>query len=210
MSFRFIKVQAFVVASTLSIAILLFAARQHESASGPEFRRVVDLTAAPSAPTMSGQTTLVAPAKLGGAWTLDSLPAGRLVGPLAIIRAQHKNFANSESLITMDDVATYESLHGAIPQGAIVLLSSASVSPTFNSDALHFLVEARNIIGIGGAGTQFVSSDENPYMAKKGIYELQNVANLSLVPESGVVAIAAPQKINGAGEGPVRLMGLVR
>ena len=206
MSLRFLKVQTFVVASTLSIAMLLFAARQHESVSGPQFRRVVDLTEA----TPSQQTKLVAPSQFGGAWTLDSLPPVRLVGPLAVIRAQHKNFADSESLVTMDDVATYERLHGPVPQGAIVLLKSANPSPTLNSDALHFLVEARNIVAVGGAADTFVSAEENPYLAKNGIYELQDVANLSLVSESGVVAIAAPQKINAANEGPVRLIGLVK
>jgi kynurenine formamidase len=206
MSLRFLKVQTFVVASTLSIAMLLFAARQHESLSGPQFRRVVDLTEA----TPSQQTKLVAPSQFGGAWTLDSLPPARLVGPLAVIRAQHKNFANSESLVTMDDVATYERLHGAVPQGAIVLLKSVNFYPTLNSDALHFLVEARNIVAIGGAADAFVSPEDNPYLARNGIYELQDVANLSLVPDSGVVAIAAPQKIGAASEGPVRLIGLLK
>ena len=213
MNFRLLKIQAFVVAATLSIALLLFAAQNHKIHTGPEFRAVVDLTASTSlrVDLNSRNTILVAPAKIGGVWTVDTLPTTRLVAPLAVIEAQHKNFPDSESLVTMNDVADYERDHGAVPQGALVLLTSKKEqTPRFSDDALHFLVEARNIVGIGNSGTDVAPSTQDRYLATKGIYELENVANLSLVPASGVIAIAAPEKINGANEGPVRLMALVR
>ena len=211
MSHRIIKVQAFVVASTLSIAMLLFAAQRHESVATPQFRTVVDLTL-PVNPDLQQNTLLFAPAKLGGAWTLDTLPPTRLTGPLVVIEAGRKNFAQSESLVTMDDVANYERLNGPVPQGAIVLVRSVDQSrmPTLDHDALHFLVEARNIVGIGGGGIQAVPEAENPYLAKQGIYELANLTNTSLLPRSGSIAIAAPEKIPGAAEGPVRLMALLK
>ena len=214
MNFRFLKVQFFVVASTLSIAMLLFATQRREAAQ-PQFRSIIDLTATTSSTVNSASsqpTLLVAPAKVGGVWTVDSLPALRLVAPLAIIRAEHKNFPDSESLVTMDDVASYERTHGAVSQGAIVLVTSTREDrmPIIHPDALHFLVEARNVVGIGNAGTQVVASDQNSYLAAKGIYQLENVANLSLLPRSGVIAVAAPQKIPGAAESPVRLMALVQ
>jgi kynurenine formamidase len=214
MNFRLLKIQASVVAAAFCITMLLFAAQKHNIGTGPQFRAVVDLTASTSMKldlSASRNTILVAPARMGGVWTVDTLPATRLVAPLAVIEAQHKNFPDSESLVTMNDVADYERDHGAVPQGAIVLLTSKKQSmPQFSQDALHFLVEARNIVGIGNAGTTVASIGESSYLANKGIYELENVANLSLVPPSGVIAIAAPEKINGAGEGPVRLMALVR
>jgi kynurenine formamidase len=213
MSCRFLKVQLFVVASTLSIAMLLFAAQRHDAQQTPQFSSVIDLSG-PAGPgsNPSQETLLIAPAGVGGVWTVDSLPALRLVAPLAIIQADHKNFPDSESLVTMDDVATYERLHGPVAQGAIVLLASphAGTAPELDADALHFLVEARNIVGIGSSGAQLVPSEQNAYLAKKGIYQLENVENLSLVPHSGAIAMAAPQKIPGAPESPVRLMALVR
>lgn len=213
MNFRLLKIQAFVVAAALSIALLLFAAQNHKVGTGPQFRDVVDLTASTELKVdlNSRNTILVAPAKIGGVWTVDTLPATRLVAPLAVIEAQHKNFPDSESLVTMNDVADYERDHGAVPQGALVLLTSKKEqTPRFSEDALHFLVEARNIVGIGNSGTEVAPSTQDRYLANKGIYELENVANLSLIPASGVIAIAAPEKIAGANEGPVRLMALVR
>lgn len=211
MNFRFLKVQLFVVGTTLSIAMILFAAQKRETAQ-PQFRSIIDLTSSASGIDLSAQgTTLVAPAKVGGAWTVDSLPTLRLVAPLAIIKAEHKNFPDSESLVTMDDVASYEREHGAVAQGAIVLVTGKTgTTPILSNDALRFLVEARNAVGIGNAGNEIVSSQENPYLATKGIYQLENVANLDLLPRSGAIAVAAPQKIPGAAESPVRLMALVR
>ena len=211
MNFRFLKVQLFVVGTTLSIAMILFAAQKRETAQ-PQFRSIIDLTSSASGIDLSAQgTTLVAPAKVGGAWTVDSLPTLRLVAPLAIIKAEHKNFPDSESLVTMDDVASYEREHGAVAQGAIVLVTGKTgTTPILSNDALRFLVEARNAVGIGNAGNEIVSSQENSYLATKGIYQLENVANLDLLPRSGAIAVAAPQKIPGAAESPVRLMALVR
>ena len=214
MSCRFLRVQAFVVGAVLSIAMLLFAATRHDSGAAPQYRTVIDLTSPITADSQNSaaQTTLVSPAELGGAWNLETLPSTRLIAPLVVIEAEHKNFPDSESLITMDDVATYERLHEAVPQGAMILLASvkSGTNPVLNRDALHFLAEARNVVAIGGAGTQLVSPYENSYLARKGIYELENISNLAVVPRSNVVGVAAPERIAGANEGPVRLMALVK
>ena len=115
MNLRLLKIQGLVVAATLSIAILLFAAQKHNLGTGPQFRAVVDLTAASTLKvdlSSAGNTILVAPAKTGGVWTVDTLPPARLVAPLAVIEAQHKNFPDSESLVTMNDVADFDRRYG--------------------------------------------------------------------------------------------------
>src|SRR3954468_1217632 len=105
MTWKFLKVQAVVVGATLSIAMLLFAAQRHDLGAGPQYRAVIDLTASSvlrvdlSSPR---NTILVSPAKLGGTWTLDTLPPARLIAPLAVIEARQKSLPNSESQVTMD------------------------------------------------------------------------------------------------------------
>jgi kynurenine formamidase len=211
MSGRFLKVQLFVVGTTLSIAMLLFAAQRREAVQAPQFRSVIDLTQ-PQLANPLQNTVLVAPSSAGGAWTVDSLPPARLVGPLALIRAQHKNFPSSESLVTMDDVAAYESTYGAIPQGAVVLVDSqrADTAPIVCGDALRFLVEARNIVALGNAGTEVVGPSDDAYVARNGIYQLRNVTNLSILPRSGPIAMVAPQKLPDESEAPVRFMALLK
>jgi hypothetical protein len=213
MSGNFLRVQAFVTAATLSIAMLLFAAQRHDLKGAQQFRAVVDLSASTALKVdlaSSKTTIMVSPAQRGGAWTVDQLPALRLVAPLAVIEAQKKNFAGSEKLVTMDDVALWERTHGPVPQGALVLLTSkATSSPVFSSDALHFLAEARNIVGIASSGAEIVGGAEDRYLATKGIYELDNVAHADEVPAAGAIAMAAPAKIEGATAAPARLMALV-
>ncbi|MBV9146842.1 MAG: cyclase family protein [Acidobacteria bacterium] len=211
MSSRFLKVQMSVVGATLSIAMLLFAAQRHDSAPTPQFRAVIDLSTTTN-PRDSGQTLFVAPAHWGGVWTMDSMPPVRLVAPLAVIRAERKHFPDSESLITMDDVASYEREHGPVPQGAVVLVNSitSGITPRFDGDALRFLVEARNVVGIGNGGSELVDPQLGSYLASKGIYELQDVHDLDLLPRSGAITIVAPQHMSGASEGPARIMALLR
>jgi kynurenine formamidase len=212
MSCRFLRVQFVVVAAVLSIAMLLFAAHRHDSEANPQFRTVIDLDGAAAPQQTPPETTFVSPAKMGGAWNVASLPPSRLIAPVAVIEADRKNFPDSESLVTMDDVATFERVHGPVPQGAVILLSSrnASAIPVIDHDALHFLVEARNVVGLGNAGTHLTAVNEDSYLAKKGIYELENVGNLTILPRSGAIAVAAPEKIAGATEATARLMALVK
>ena|SRR5690348_14459778 len=212
MSCRFLRVQFVVVAAVLSIAMLLFAAHRHESESSPQFRAVIDLDGADALTQTATETTFVSPAKMGGAWNVASLPPSRLIAPVAVIEAEHKNFPASESLVTMDDVASFERLHGPVPQGAVILLASSNAGtiPVIDHDALHFLAEARNVVGLGNAGSRMTAVDEDSYLAKKGIYELENVGNLGILPRSGAIAIAAPEKTAGAKEAPARLMALLK
>jgi kynurenine formamidase len=131
---------------------------------------------------------------------------------LVVLEAQHKRFPDSEFLVTMDDVASYERMNGAVPRGAIVLLASAKqdATPLLNDDALRFLGEARNIVGIGTAAHQTVAPGDNSYLAAKGIYQLLNVTNIAILPRSGAIAIAAPEKVSGATEERSRVLALAR
>src|SRR6476660_1312236 len=122
MSCRFLRVQLVVVIAVLSIAMLLFAAHRLDSGANPQFRTIVDLDEGAALAEASPETRFVSPAKMGGAWDVASLPPSRLIAPAAVIEAERKNFPDSESLVTMDDVATFERIHGAVPQGAVILL----------------------------------------------------------------------------------------
>ena len=43
-----------------------------------------------------------------------------------------------------------------------------------------------------------------------GLYHLENLADLTELPESGAFVIAAPIKLEGGSGGPVRIFALVR
>ena len=87
--------------------------------------------------------------------------------------------------------------------------------PGFSFEAARFLVEARSVFGLGidTMGVDYGASRNYPvrrYTAAHGVYQLENVANLDIVPRSGAIVIASPQKVEGSTEAPVRITALLR
>lgn len=180
-------------------------------------------------------THMDAPAHFAsGAWTVDQIPPQRLVGPLVLLDVTAQSKANADYQITVEDVARWERAHGRISPGSIVLARTgwaaransmkdyrnpdekgAKHFPGFLPETAKFLVEARNIYGLGidTMSVDYGASDTYPvhqYTAKHNVYHLENVADLSAVPESGAILVAAPAKLASGSGGPVRILALVR
>jgi kynurenine formamidase len=180
-------------------------------------------------------TRMDAPARLvSGLWTVDQIPAGRLIAPLVVIDASNSAKLNPDYEISVADIARWEQANGQIPLGAVVVArtgwgprwSSAKSYrntdskgvmhfPGYSEDAAHFLAEGRNALGLGidtanldrGSSKSF-SVDQ--YTLSRGLYVLTNVANLDRMPANGAVAMVAPMKVAGGSAAPVRILALVR
>jgi kynurenine formamidase len=141
----------------------------------------------------------------------------------------------SLSQISLDDIAAWESLHGMIPQGAVVAIRRASsgaawpssdLSTNFSAstssllpitrDAAMFLIEARNTIGFAVETPVTLSSDRKSdrnlaqQLALHGNYVVQGAAHFSSLPAAGSLVIVAPTKDKKAGDAPVRVLAMVR
>ena len=87
--------------------------------------------------------------------------------------------------------------------------------PSYSIDAARFLVEARQVVGLG-IDTQSVDrgdSVDHPvdrYCAEHSVYSLENVANLMQTPQTGAIAVVTPQKIKNASGAPARILALVQ
>jgi kynurenine formamidase len=85
--------------------------------------------------------------------------------------------------------------------------------PGFSEDAARFLIDERDIRGIGadtlsvdpGAGRGFPA---HGVVNGNGKYHLENVANVHLLPEAGAYLIVAPIKIAGGSGGQVRIFAV--
>lgn len=180
-------------------------------------------------------THMDAPAHFAAdAWTVDQIPPSHLIGPLVLLDVTAQSKANADYQVTVDDVARWERAHGQIPAGAIVLARTGWAAragsmkdyrnpdakgvkhfPGFLPETVKFLVEARHIVGLGidTMSVDYGASDTYPvhsYTAKHNVYHLENVADLSAVPEAGALLIAAPAKLEGGSGGPVRILALVK
>jgi kynurenine formamidase len=180
-------------------------------------------------------THIDAPAHFArGGWTVDRIPAERLVAPVVVIDVRAKVQRDPDYRVSMEDVAEWENTNGQIAQATVVMAYTGWDSrwdseakyrnadakgvmhfPGYSMDAAKFLVEARGVVGLGidtlsidyGQSTNF---EVHRNTLAHGLYHLENVANLELVPPTGAIAVVAPMKLEGGSGGPVRLMALVR
>ncbi len=180
-------------------------------------------------------THLDAPAHFAaGRWTVDQIPPQRLVGPLVVLDVSGKAAYNPDYLVSVEDVALWERVKGQIQPGSIVIARTGWATrwndaksyrnadakgvmhfPAYALDTIRLLAEARKVSGIGidtlsvdpGASKDF---PVHHFGATQGMYNLENVANLSQAPETGAIAVVAPIKLEGGSGGPVRIFALVR
>src|SRR5712664_3316468 len=178
-------------------------------------------------------THLDAPAHFPpGKATVDQIPAKQLMGPAVVLDVRAEGAKDADFQLLRAGVEEWEKRHGRIPEGAIVLLRTGWASrwpdaqryrnqdtqgkmhfPGFSSGAAKLLIE-RKVSGLGcdtmsidyGASGDFAV---HHLALGAGLYHLENLADLSAMPESGAFLIAAPIKLEGGSGGPVRVFALL-
>ncbi len=169
-----------------------------------------------------------------GLWTVDQIPAERLIAPLVVLDVSGNVKQNSDYQISVEDIARWEHSNDQIQPGAVVMARTGwdlrwdsakdyrnadakgvMHFPGYSEEAARFLVEARGVIGLGidtlsidyGPSTEF---RVHQYTLLHSLYHLENVAGLDRVPAKGAIVVAAPMKLEGGSGGPVRILALVR
>lgn len=180
-------------------------------------------------------THLDAPAHFArGMWTVDQIPPERLVRPLVVLNVRGKASGHPDYEVSVQDIADWETQNGEIPSGAVVMaytgwedrwnlpkaFRNAGADgvphfPGFSLEAATFLVKTRNTVGLGidtmsmdpGASKTY---PVHQFTAKASVYQLENVANLGLLPPAGATIVVAPIKLENGSGGPARLLALVK
>jgi kynurenine formamidase len=220
------KVQTFVIGCALALTLFLFAKKRHSDNIPSGFRTVVDLTQAVDLVDpnrvqygVAGEqqgTYIEAPAQYSPKlWTVDRIPAGRLIAPLVVLDVRDSVKNDPHHRISVEDIAQWEHAHGQIPMDSIAIARTGMSTsggddefPGYSDDAAKFLVEARNVLGLGADTRSKGSSDQ--YTLSHSVYHLENVANLDKVPGNGAIVVVSPMKLEGRSEGPARVLALVR
>jgi kynurenine formamidase len=215
------QIRSFIIAYSLLLAILLFADRRPNPAlQQNRYSHIVDLTAASSSgaehPSSSPRTQIIAPdAMIPGTWTAGQIPPERLIAPLVVMDL---NVA-APAQISLDDVATWETAHGAIPPGAVVAIRNKNATATSSNaplpitdDAAQFLMEARYALGFAVESAADMKTDRAlaRQLALHGDFVVQKTAPLSMIPFTGSLIVVAPDKDKRAGTAPVRVLAMVR
>jgi kynurenine formamidase len=167
-----------------------------------------------------------------GKATVDQIPAKQLFGAAVVLDARAESAKDADYQLPAAKVKEWETKHGEIPAGAIVLLRTGWAArwpdakkyrnqdaqgkmhfPGFSVEAVKLLIE-RKASGIGcdtmsadyGASEDFAV---HHLALGAGMYHLENLADLSEVPEAGAYLAVAPIKLEGGSGGPVRVFALM-
>lgn len=167
-----------------------------------------------------------------GKATVDKIPAKQLFGPAIVVDVRADAARDADYLLPAPRLQDWEKRHGRIPEGSIVLLQTGWSArwpdagryrnqdsqgrmhfPGFSVDAVKLLIE-RKVSGLGcdtlsadyGASADFAV---HHLALGAGLYQLENLSDLSDVPEAGAFLVVAPIKLEGGSGGPVRVFVLI-
>jgi kynurenine formamidase len=166
--------------------------------------------------------------------TVDNYPPELLVSPAVVIDISAKAAEDPDAMLDVADIEAWESANGELPSGAVVFMYSGWDArwpdvdsfrnadsdgvmhfPGFSPEAATFLVEERDIHGIGvdtlsldnGPSTTF---DVHITVLGAGKYGIEGVANLaSILDMPGAMVVAGVPRWEEGSGGPCRLLAIV-
>lgn len=173
-----------------------------------------------------------------GKWTTDQIPLDRLIGPAVVVDVSAAvTRTGADYLVAARDFTHWEAAHGAIPQGAIVLVRTGwgarwpdrarylgttktgqeAVAelhfPGIAPEAARWLVGRKvRAVGIDTPSLDYGQSQTfgtHVLLLGENIPGLENLANLERLPAAGAFVIALPMKIGGGSGGPLRIVAWV-
>lgn len=182
-----------------------------------------------------GGTHLDAPIHFAeGKHASDQIPLSQLIGPAVVIDVTGQADANADYRVSAADLTAWESTHGTIPAGVIVLIrtgwgrrwpdrarylgtaktGAAAVPelhfPGIHPDAAPLLVERRvAAVGIDTPSLDYGQSatyDVHQRLFAANIPGFENVAQLERLPATGALVVALPMKIAAGSGGPLRIV----
>jgi len=168
--------------------------------------------------------------------TTDALPLRQLIAPGVVIDVRAAAAANADYLLTPADIAAFESRHGRIPAGAIVLLrtgwgtrwpdrkryfgddtpndASHLHFPSYGKEAADLLVRERHVGALGVDTASIDNGASHDFQVHRlamaqNVPGFENLAHLEELPETGAWIVALPMKIAGGSGGPLRIVALL-
>ena len=171
-----------------------------------------------------------------GLRTVDQISVKEMILPLVVIDVHEKTAKNPDYTITMEDIKNWEKRHGPVPEGAFVAMrtdwyrrwpnmeamqnkdaNGIAHYPGWSLDVLKYLYENRKITASGHETTDTdpgiaTSKDDyslETYILKQNHYQIELLANLDEVPETGaLVVVAFPKPKDGSGF-PARVFAIL-
>ncbi len=174
-----------------------------------------------------GGTHLTAPASFyPDGRTVDQYPVAELVKPAVVIDVREQCRPNRDYALTADDLMAWESRHGMVPSGCIVLLLTGWAEhwnnpgeylgadangglhfPGFGPDAAALLVNGRGAAGLGTDTAGVEPGADSSFAVSKLVLSqprivLENLANLHRLPPTGAALVIGLLRLSGGSGSP--------
>ena len=168
----------------------------------------------------------------GGA-TVDQLPVSSFLCSACVVDARDQVAADPDYRVTVADLEGFIEVHGPMPRGCIVFFRTGWASrwpsqprylnedsqgvkhfPGISLEAARFLLAEVHPVGVG-IDTLSIEYGRTEHLAVHrlllgaGLYILENVANLELLPATGAAVIALPLQLLGGSGSPARVLAWV-
>jgi kynurenine formamidase len=167
-----------------------------------------------------------------GKASVDQIAVKQFFGPAVVLDVSSEGARDADYQVPAARVEEWEKKHGRILEGSIVLLRTGWASrwpdarkyrnqdaqgkmhfPGLSAEAAKVLI-SRKVSGIGcdtmsvdyGASEDFAV---HHLVLGAALYQLENLSNLSEVPEAGAFLVVAPIKLEGGSGGAVRVFALI-
>jgi kynurenine formamidase len=163
--------------------------------------------------------------------TVDEIPVGNLMAPLAVVDIRKKAADNADAQVTPDDLKAWMATNGDIPARAVVAMNSGWADhvttdkfrnadddgvmhfPGFHVEAAQMLMEEADVVGMA---VDTLSLDYGPSADFAVHYAwlptnrwgLECVAGLPNLPATGATIIVGAPKNHGGSGGPTRVFAL--
>jgi kynurenine formamidase len=173
-----------------------------------------------------------------GKKTVDQIGLDQLIGPAVKIDVSGRAAGDRDYLITVDDIAGWESANGPIPTGSIILFQTGFGKfwpdskqylgtdekgteavkdlhfPGLHPEAAAWLITNRSpkAVGIDTASIDHGQStlfESHVALMTNNIAAFENVANLDKLPSKDFQIIALPMKIKAGSGAPLRIVAFV-
>lgn len=171
-----------------------------------------------------------------GLRTVDQIDPKEMIMPLVVIDVHEQAAANPDYVLSMDDISAWENRHGRIPEKSFVAMrtdwskrwpdaaemdnkdtSGTCHYPGWSLDVLKCLYENRKITASGhettdtdpGIATTKDDYSLETYILKQNHYQIELLANLDKVPESGALVVVSFPKPKGGSGFPARVFAIL-
>jgi kynurenine formamidase len=171
-----------------------------------------------------------------GLRTVDQIELKEMILPLVVIDAHEEVAKNPDYTLTMERLRKWEADHGTIPTGSFVALRTdwskrwpsadkmdnkgadgVAHYPGWSKEALQFLYDERKVTATGhettdtdpGVATSKDDYSLETYVLSTNHYQIEMLANLDQVPESGAIVIATFAKPKNGSGFPARVFAIL-